>query len=264
MIMNRFLFSTLLLFLFCACDYSSKESTTIKNRHKTKHSEFNYPEYFNAFQDSLSNRKDLIEVASLSYTDNEGNTQQVKGFVDKTFAIVKLMHEQSFINGKIVKTSFYYNGIEKNFSQQEISILKENKSYFSEKISCYNSKNKVIYTGARFSNDAIKLSSNKFKKVDFIIHDDIKAKEIINQKGDFQTNFQGFMEMLDRAYLLVGTEKYGSTLAFQEYSGILKLLKNRENLYKNKPLKIEFEILTEANGFTFQALTGIELVNNKQ
>ena len=108
------------------------------------------------------------------------------------------------------------------------------------------------------------MSSNKFKKVDFIIHDDIKAKEIINQKGDFQTNFQGFMEMLNRAYLLVGTEKYGSTLAFQEYSGILKLLKNRENQYKNKPLKIEFEILTEANGFTFQALTGIELVNNKQ
>jgi len=29
-------------------------------------------------------------------------------------------------------------------------------------------------------------------------------------------------------------------------------------------LKIEFEILTEANGFTFQALTGIELVNNKK
>ena len=123
--MNRFLFSTLLLFLFCACDYSNKESTSIKNLDKTKHSEFNYPEYFNAFQDSLSNRKDLIEVASLSYTDNEGNAQQVKGFVDKSFAIVKLMHEQSFINGKIVKTSFYYNGIEKNFSQQEISVLKE-------------------------------------------------------------------------------------------------------------------------------------------
>ena len=119
--MNRFLFSTLLLFLFCGCDFCSKESTTTKNRHKTKRSEFNYPESFDAFRDSLSNRKDLIEVASLSYTDNEGNAQQVKGFVDKSFAIVKLIHEQSFINGKIVKTSFYYNGIEKNFSQQDYS-----------------------------------------------------------------------------------------------------------------------------------------------
>lgn len=261
--MNRFLFSVVLLFLFCACDYSNKESTTTKNSTKTKLSEFNHPEYFDAFRDSLSKRKDLIEVASLSYTDNDGNAQQVKGFVDKSFAIVKLMHEQSFINGKIIKTSFYYNGVQRSISHQEITVLKENESYYSEKISCYNSKNKVIYSGARFSNDAIKLSSNKFKKVDFIIHDDIKAKEIINQKGDFQTNFQGFMEMLDRVYLLVGTEKYGSTLAFQEYSGILKLLKERENQYKNKPLKIEFEILTEANGFTFQALTGIELVNKK-
>jgi hypothetical protein len=201
--------------------------------------EENIVEEENIIEEELG-EENIIEEENLTTSgivgDKEGSNPTTSGIVGNVVGIV----DPHILTGK--------KGIERmmNFKDEKSPPEKGAFEYKNSTLEKY---------GRIFSREKIGQYSIKIKTVlDFII----------NQKGDFQTNFQGFMEMLDRTYLLVGTEKYGSTLAFQEYSGILKLLKNRENQYKNKPLKIEFEILTEANGFTFQALTGLELVNNKK
>ena len=210
---------------------------------------------------SIDSRKDLIEVSSLCYSDSKGNIVQVKGLVDENFSIVKLTQEESFVNGKLIEMTYYFSGSEKIYSSRKLSIFKKENCYFHEEASCYSDNKKIIYSGKRFSFDEYKLAKKKFHKIEPVSHNDFKAKQIINQKENFQTNFQGFMEMQGRNYLIVGTEKFSSSIAFQEYKGNLKLLKSNEKSFEGKLLKVEFEIITEPNGFTFQALRSVSFVN---
>jgi hypothetical protein len=262
--MFRLVFFCLLIFIAFGCELIESDSKNKKDESKTIEIKYaSFPEHvsYDDFLDSVNKRKDLIEVSSLSYSDSIGNEQHVIGFVDKTFSIVKLTHEKSFINGKSTKTIFYFNGAKKIISQHLVSIFKENKSFFQEINSYYNSKNKVIYSAKRVSFNESILPTKKFIKTNSIAHNEQEAKELINQKEDFQTNFHGFMQMHDKIYLIVGTKKYSSTIAFQEYTGLLKRLKNNENHYLNKLLKVEFDIMNEANGFTFQVLKDVKLID---
>lgn len=262
--MSRLLSFYFLIFLGFGCQLKDRNSKVKKDDSQTfniKNEGFAEQIEYDNFRDSINKRKDLIEVSSLSYSDSIGNVQYVKGFVDKSYAIVKLIHEQSFINGKSIKTIFYFIGAKKIISQRLVSIFKENKSFFYDVNSYYNSKNKVIYSAKRFSSNESILPTKKFVKTNAIAHNEYKAKELINQKGDFKTNFHGFMQVHDKIYLIVGTKKYSSTIAFQQYFGLLKLLKNNEQHYLNTPLKVEFDIMNEANGFTFQVLKDVKLID---
>ena len=92
------------------------------------------------------------------------------------------------------------------------------------------------------------------------VHDPRKAMDIINQNDKFQTNFLGFNEARDKIFLIIGTDYYSSSVVIPSFQGILKTLKNNESKYLNKPLKIEFKEVTELDGFSYQALLDIKLV----
>jgi len=82
---------------------------------------------------------------------------------------------------------------------------------------------------------------------------------IINQEGEFQTNFQGFTELEGRTFFIVGTKHFTSTLAFWELNKTLSLLKNNEKRYLDKELIVDFSVETDANGFTFQVMKNVRM-----
>jgi hypothetical protein len=92
-------------------------------------------------------------------------------------------------------------------------------------------------------------------------HDDSLALKIINQEGEFETNFQSFTENMGKNFLILGTENMTSTVAFLDYNPTLKLLKNNQKRYFGKKLIVNFSVETEANGFTFQALNDIQIAH---
>ena len=93
--------------------------------------------------------------------------------------------------------------------------------------------------------------------------DDQTAKDIIQQKGGFETNFRGFIELESHnmEFIKVGSNDgaYNSLLAISEETDLLKKLKSNEKDFIGTPLRIEFTKASQADGFLFQLLLGISL-----
>ena len=204
--------------------------------------------------------KNLFEAKSLSYIDNDGNLESVTAMIDSTYQFSKLIHYLTETDGLQVETHFYFRGSQLFTSIQTIKRFTGKTTFTREVKTYYNSENVVVYTAERKAsgeNDIIKSSYSDAKKR---VHDPRKALDIINQNGKFQTNFLGFKETRDKIFLIVGTDRYTSSVVIPFYQGILKKLKNNENKYLNKPLKIEFKEVTELDGFSYQALLDIKLL----
>lgn len=254
--MHRFLILCFIFLLFlCSCNCNRAKKPIPDNDDKVAFAE---QKFYDNFIYSIDKRTDLIEVPSLIYSDTIGNQKKSFAFTDKDYNILKLVFEEILSEGKFIKTTFYFNGSEKIFSFKEFNVFKDNIEYFHQTKSYYD-KN-VIHTCKRFTTEDFRSTANNFKTTSLKNHKENQAMEIIRQIGDYKTNFKGFFEMVDRTYLIVGTKQYSSTLAFQKYNAILDSLKKNQKVYLDKELKIEFEIITEPNGFTFQALRSVSLV----
>lgn len=215
--------------------------------------------YENQIQ-SIDSDKNLFEAKSLSYIDNDGNIESVTAMIDSTYQFSKLIHYLTETDGRQVETHFYFKGSQLFSSVQTIKRFIQNTTFVREVKTYYNSKSIVVYTAERKAsaeNDITKSSYSEAKKR---VHDPRKAMDIINQNDKFQTNFLGFNEARDKIFLIIGTDYYSSSVVIPSFQGILKTLKNNESKYLNKPLKIEFKEVTELDGFSYQALLDIKLV----
>jgi nitrous oxide reductase len=121
----------------------------------------------------------------------------------------------------------------------------------------------VLYSSSRKAKDEESIAAISFrtdKKYSFKVDE---ALEILNQKGRFETRFQSFMSIGGKEFIIVsafGKDPYYSVLAIQPDDKVVQALKKNEKKYLNKLLKVEFEEVTESNGFTFQGLIKAEIV----
>lgn len=254
----RILILIISAFIFLRCSGNEYDNLKEKKSSTKNKDLFEGEKAFSNEINSIEKDKKITEVTSLNYINREGKSFSVKGFVDSEMNLRKLTYNRIFDNGDESKLSFYYIGNRKFATRNEYSH--SNETSFKTKIteSFYDDSSKVFFSKCS-SIDHNSNKSNKFKKCNPISHNDNFALKIINQQGEFQTNFQGFTENMGRIYLLVGTENYTSALAISKLDGIIKLLKSNENKFLGKKLKVDFTINTEANGFTFQAIKSVQL-----
>jgi hypothetical protein len=172
----------------------------------------------------------------------------------------KLIHYLTETDGRQVETHFYFRGSQLFSSVQTVKRFIKNTTFVREVKTYYNSENVVVYTAERKASGENNITKSSYSEAEKRIHDPRKALDIINQNGKFQTNFLGFNESRDKIFLIVGTDRYTSSVVIPSYQGILKNLKNNENKYLNIPLKIEFKEVTELDGFSYQALLDIKLL----
>ncbi len=215
--------------------------------------------YENQIQ-SIDSDKNLFEAKSLSYIDNDGNLESVTAMIDSTYQFSKLVHYLTETDGRQVETHFYFKGSQLFSSVQTIKRFLQNTTFLREVKTYYDSENVVVYTAERKASGENDISKSSYSEAKKRIHDPRKALDIINQNDKFQTNFLGFNEARDKIFLIIGTDFYNSSVVVPSFQGILKTLKNNESKYLNKPLKIEFKEVTELDGFSYQALLDIKLV----
>lgn len=253
----RVIFILLVLSFGCA---EKKDSLEQSNKNSSTKSFFDGETTFEDEISKIDQDTELTEVTSLDYMDAEGKSWIVKAMVDNNMNVRKLMMPQTFSNGDNSYMSFYYIGDRKFASIEEYSRVRNDQ--FSKTItkSFYDDSLRVFFSkkAHQTENEEPGLSYTKCKNE---AHSDALALAIINQEGDFETKFQGFIENMGRNYVIVGTQNYSSTLAFSEYSGLLKQLKANEKKFLGKKLKVQFTTSTEENGFTFQVLTNLTLAN---
>ena len=129
----------------------------------------------------------------------------------------------------------------------------DTKSYFDK-------NGKVIYTCKRQSNNEENLLQLPFKSTIKKKFSYLNAMEILNQKGQYETRLQGFMDAAAQQFIIVGTQYYNSVIAYEPNNKIIKELKNKGESAKQTLLKVNFTEVKETNGFTYQGLLDIKIV----
>jgi len=218
--------------------------------------------YFEIIQ-SIDADTTLFRASSLEYSDKEGQTYQSEGLIGANNKISKL---KAIISGESQETidEFYYVNSKKRVGSRLISNFNMEPAYFEQHISFFDSSGALIYSGFKtFENMNVneKIAFQETKSSYRL--DDQTAKDIIQQKGGFETNFRGFIELESHnmEFIKVGSNDgaYNSLLAISEETDLLKKLKSNEKDFIGTPLRIEFTKASQADGFLFQLLLGISL-----
>lgn len=258
----RLIFGFILFLNLIAC--ANKEEKRSKLNHSLKEIKplFKDEDAFENEIKSIETNNKLIEVSSLEYLSSEGDSYLVKGLVEvsknkQNMTLRKLTFRKVSQNGNETICSYFYIGSRK-FSSECEQLIQKGVEFIKVFTKSYYDDSSNVFFSKSSSGRADSFNKNEFSSCKPTNHDDNLALKIINQEGDFETNFQGFTESMGKNYLILGTESMSSTVAFLDYNPSLKLLKNNEKKYLGKKLIVSFSVKTEANGFTFQALEDID------
>lgn len=258
----KFLIGLVLCGFLISCNQNKKENSHNSLSLKEVHSMFDGEEQFENEIKNIETNEHLIEVTSLEYLRDNGDTYVVKGLVEsrnenQEMTLKKLIFKKIVANGDETIYTFYYKGNQKIVSINEESYLKKDELIKVIIKSYYDNSNHAIFS-KKISGKAEEIENHLYKSCKKIEHDDNTALKIINQEDEFQTNFQGFTNLDGKMFFIVGTKHFTSTLAFSEYNEILSLLKKNEKKYLGKKLIVDFSVDSEPNGFTFQVMKNVQ------
>lgn len=244
--------------LLASCHSSSTEESKQQISSTTS---FKEQAELDSLKAEIDSKIGLREVYSLRYLSSEDDVNQVFGLIDEELNVVRLEHVLIPKAGVELQTRYYFqNGT--IFLSTQLRKKFENEQFFLREIRTYYDENGVVlFTGERRASDETKLEERPWKKIEGKVMDPQKAMEIINQQGEFATNFLNLSEAMGKKYIVVGTDKQSSTVAYHDgISGDLKLLLARPDKFVNQPLSISFTEITDANDFCFQALKELKIV----
>ena len=205
----------------------------------------------------------LIQASSLEYSGKDGQTYYSEGLIDVNKRISKLKTITIDTTQEIID-EFYYINSKKRIGSRVISNFNLEPSSFEQHISFFDTSGTLIYKGFKTFENISMSEKIPFQETKSSFRsDDQTAKDIIQQKGGFETNFRGFIELeaYGMEFIKVGSNDgaYNSLLAISEETDLLKKLKSNEKDFLGTPLRIEFTKASQADGFLFQLLLGISL-----
>lgn len=244
-----------------SCESDSKEKEVENKIEKVKSFE-NEDEFEDQIAD-IDNNTELSVINSLAYNNNEGSRVEAVAYLDKKDKEVKIEETFSDVkSGNYGKKTFYIqNG--KKFATREVYFDNQLKTpSFVERLSFYDSKEKVIFTKERFSELeeelpelAYQIGTLKECSID-------RTMRVLNQEGEFSTTFQGFASDGNLSYLLVGentSDGYASSLAVQYKEGDVQKLMNNEKAMIGKPLEVVHQVMIDERGLKFQVLLSVKI-----
>ena len=254
-----YLILTLLALVACNTKTKPLQDATVKNGISSFKNEAQYENVIK----QIDGNQSLIQIRSLLYSNDEGKTQSVSGLIDENGEILKLSQEYSDGKGIKVSLHFYFKNRKLISTLNKTLFLNEKRGYCREIKSYYYENEVVVYSSSRKAKDEESIAAINFRADEKYSFKVDEALEILNQKGRFETRFQSFMSVGGKEFIIVsgiGKDPYYSVLAIQPDDKVVQALKKNEKKYLNKLLKVEFEEVTESNGFTFQGLLNAEIV----
>lgn len=204
----------------------------------------------------------LFTGKSLYYSKENGESVEVDIFVNDSNVVVKMVEEYTVLGSNSICTNvFYYKDNHKFVSKElfeevdgDVYSFVERVTYYKEGVAAVTKERK-----ANFENELV-------DKVFMIVgtHDcsDKRAFEAMNQKNEFATTFQGFVESEQLIYLIVGEDKkdgFSTTLIVQFITPVINELRANESKMIGTPLRVNFETIKE-HGFESQALMSVQII----
>ena len=135
--------------------------------------------------------------------------------------------------------------------------------YF-DKPNTYNQKAKVVFSKERYAKTEEGLNKSAFNPSTPIDCSEKRVMKVMNQEGEYQTTFQGFVRSNGMVYALVGgpgkTDPVSSVSIQHEYGDISKLLADEVG-HIGRKLKVQHDVARSADGLQFQVLIALEIID---
>ena len=229
----------LIFFSFYLVSCSDSSSKELKKKEESNN---NLTEYDNLIS-AINSRSDYIEGNSLCYDNNEYK-KQVKCYFDskdKSFSKI-IFYKVEMQTGNVDHISFFfYKG--HVFASKRYQEYGDTSDITRISTISYYEKNEVIFSKEKSSKNEA-LDKIKYKPCSKKEHEIEEAKEILDQKGDYQTKFIQFHKIEGMGvYMEVGENTKGG------YSAVLKIPENilpdlmniNEKEIEGKKVLVEFD-----------------------
>lgn len=260
----------LVVFFFVACGENKPIESVDQNTESIENTDVVAPSEIDDLMFQIDGELDKLAFAqSLKYNKEDMSTIEVVAYLDQNNQVRKLVEKQ--LDGKLNRAKrleFYYNGTVRFASRFVGEIGNENQeSYYREVISFYDEKGKVTQSKERIASYEEFLEMADFVACDKEAMTEENAMAVINQKGKYETTFQGFVESGPYTFLIVGEnvdDGYTSALSIQEYSPTIKYLMNEGANALGQKLQVDYERVIDENGYEFQYLVDLALVKTKE
>ena len=254
MIKYLFPLTTLLLILTCA---SCKTDEVVTDSDETDEPVIETPsnDELEAYLMEIDLNDELELASSLYYTkgsDSGEEMVQVNLFLTDSSEVLKI--EELMVRpgtNSIVSNVFYYKDEVKCASKQFFEESINDSSYFVEVLSYYDADAKVILSKRRTAMFEDYLDQEAYTVVKNSDCSDARAFDVVNQEGNFETTFQGFVEFGQFTYLIVGENKkvgFASSLVVQRESALIRELRANEKEMIGTPLEVEFGTAMDDGG----------------
>lgn len=216
-----------------------------------------------AYLNSIDLNDSLYTANSLFYSrEVNGQTEWIEVIMslNDSNQIVK-MKEQFVVAGydAIFSNHFYYKDGLKYATKQFFMESVEDSSYFVELLSYYDENEEVLATKRRTAVYEEYLPQEQYMIAEKTACSADRAKDVINQKGKFETTFQGFVNMEGFKFLVVGENAkngYSSALIVQQITPLIIELRNNESKMIGTPLTVNFQTIVDGTG-SQQILLGV-------
>lgn len=258
------LFTSLLFsLLIVGCGDSAKTDENVPEQNIPTPTDETLYESAEAYITSIDEGK-FTTAKSLYYSRPDGASVEVELFLNDSNQVVKLVeyytpNEQS----SILTNKFYYKDGVKYASKEYYEDKNEYGSFFVERVSYYDDNGKPKTTKRRTASFEDALVDSSFEIAEKRDCSDKRAFQVLNQEGEYVTNFQGIVQDQHMSYIIVGENKqdgYSSSLAVQKMTATIQHLAANESAMIGTPLEVEFSHASGDMGFTFQALITVKIV----
>ncbi len=210
--------------------------------------------------DTIISKADT-QANSLNFTGPDGETIEVIGHLDSKNEIMKLEEQFSDGNGKESGTRFFYINSGKVFASfEQLNVPVGDLFTYVERISYYNKNGGVIKTKER-RGEYDEIYSKSYAPAEFHKITTERAFRCLNNKKEFATTFQGFVDQGPYTYLVVGGNSkngYTSALRLDFKDNAIAILLADPKGYLGEKMEVNFQVMND-HDFEFQMYTGGKL-----
>jgi len=259
---NYLVVAGITLFATVSCSTETKVKTeTPETKAPTEVAETNFEA--EAYLDALDFNDSLPKANSMHYSrvvDGQQEWIEVIMTLDDSSRILKMV-EQFLLAGSssVFSNHFYFKDGYKYATKQFFVETQGDSSYFVELLSFYDKDENVTATKRRTAQYENDLVEAQYMVVPKQACSADRAYDIINQKGKFETTFQGFIDSQGFKYLIVGEDAkdgFSTALVVQRTTPLIMELRKNESQMLGTPLRVHHQTIIDATG-SQQILMGV-------
>jgi hypothetical protein len=252
------------LLLFLAINFSCSGKINDREEKQTSKKPKNAND-FETHMAEIENNPNWKVMNSLAYNNNAGSTEEVIAYLNTNDEAVKLEERFSDVSTGNYGRRLFYISKKKIFASRELYFDNNlKKPAFIERISYYGKNQQPVFTRERSAATELELDNVSFEQKNPIGVSIDRALSAINQQGEFETTFQGFLKSGGMTYIIVGENSrdgFASSLVIQFENEDIKRLKINERALIGTPLHIKHETMVDEKGLKFQILLDL-LINS--